>query len=97
MNERVTLGTLEEWTVRNTSKELHPFHIHVNDFQVISVNGRPYDAHGWQDTVPLPIGGEVVMRMQFNDFTGKYVFHCHILAHEDNGMMAVVDVAPRAK
>jgi FtsP/CotA-like multicopper oxidase with cupredoxin domain len=97
VNERVTLGTLEEWTVRNTAKELHPFHIHVNDFQVISVNGRPYDAHGWQDTVALPIGGEVVMRMQFNDFTGKYVFHCHILAHEDNGMMAVVDVVPGAK
>ncbi|MDQ3874704.1 MAG: multicopper oxidase domain-containing protein [Actinomycetota bacterium] len=35
--------------------------------------------------------------MQFNDFTGKYVFHCHILAHEDNGMMAVVNVEPRAK
>jgi FtsP/CotA-like multicopper oxidase with cupredoxin domain len=97
VDEAVTLGTLEEWTVRNTSKELHPFHIHVNDFQVISVNGRPYDAHGWQDTVPLPVGGEVVIRMQFNDFTGKYVFHCHILAHEDNGMMAVVDVAPGSK
>ncbi|MDQ3875713.1 MAG: multicopper oxidase family protein, partial [Actinomycetota bacterium] len=94
VDEPVTLGTLEEWTVRNTSKEIHPFHIHVNDFQVMSINGRPYDAHGWQDTVPLPVGGEVVMRMQFNDFTGKYVFHCHILAHEDNGMMAVVNVEP---
>ena len=41
----------------------------------------------------LPVGGSVVMRMRFRDYTGQYVFHCHILAHEDNGMMAVVNVS----
>ncbi|MEX1007656.1 MAG: multicopper oxidase family protein [Acidimicrobiia bacterium] len=89
----VTLGTTEQWTVTNSSQEQHPFHIHVNDIQVVSVNGEPYDAKSWQDTVVLPVGGSVVMRMRFRDYTGQYVFHCHILAHEDNGMMAVVNVS----
>ena len=57
------LGTTEEWTVRNTSAEQHPFHIHQDDFQVMSVNGEPYTAHSEQDTVVVPIGGEVVIRM----------------------------------
>jgi FtsP/CotA-like multicopper oxidase with cupredoxin domain len=89
----VTLGTTEEWTVSNVSQEQHPFHIHVNDIQVMSVNGQPYDARSWQDTVILPVGGTVVMRMRFRTFTGMYVFHCHILNHEDNGMMGVVNVS----
>jgi FtsP/CotA-like multicopper oxidase with cupredoxin domain len=88
------LGTAEEWTLRNASDEQHPFHIHVNDFQVISINGKPYDAHGLQDTVPLLPHQDVVIRTRFTDFTGKFVFHCHILNHEDNGMMAVVEVVP---
>ena len=84
------LGTTEEWTVRNTSAEQHPFHIHQDDFQVISVNGQPYGARSEQDTVVVPIGGQVVIRMRFTDFPGRWVFHCHILAHEDAGMMAIV-------
>jgi suppressor of ftsI len=92
VDERVMLGATEEWTILNTSNELHPFHIHVNDFQVMSINGRPYHAVSLQDTVPLPIHGRVVIRLRFTGFTGKFVFHCHILAHEDRGMMAVVQV-----
>lgn len=92
VDQRVELGTTEEWVIRNVSQEQHPFHIHVNDFQVISVNGKPYDAHGLQDTVILPAQGKVVIRMSFQDFIGKFVYHCHILAHEDNGMMGVVEV-----
>ncbi len=87
-----TLGTVEEWTLRNATTEQHPFHIHVNDFLVLSVNGKPYGAHGLQDTVILPPGQDVKVLIPFEDFTGKFVFHCHILAHEDHGMMAVVDV-----
>lgn len=86
------LGTVEEWTLRNSTTEQHPFHIHVNDFRVLSIGGEPYEAHGLQDTVILPPGKDVVVRIPFDDFTGKFVFHCHILNHEDNGMMAVVDV-----
>ena len=93
VNTTVKLGTTEEWTLVNDTDEQHPFHIHVNDFQVMSVNGEHYVAHGWQDTVVLDAnGGEVVIRMSFRDFLGKYVYHCHILAHEDAGMMAVLEV-----
>ncbi|GAA1663664.1 hypothetical protein GCM10009733_071680 [Nonomuraea maheshkhaliensis] len=89
---RAKLNTTEEWTVRNVSEEQHTFHIHVNDFQLMSVKGRPYPFRSWQDTVQLPARGEVVIRMRFLDYLGKYPFHCHILNHEDRGMMANVEV-----
>jgi suppressor of ftsI len=92
IDELVQLGTVEEWTIRNVTAEQHPFHIHVDDFQVVSVNGQPYNAANLQDIVILPAGGEVVIRIPFMDYPGKFVFHCHILFHEDHGMMALVDV-----
>lgn len=95
-------GTVEEWVFRNASLELHPIHLHVNDAQVMSVNGVPQQAHSWVDTIPIPyatpdaagalVPGEVVMRFKFRHFVGPYVFHCHILAHEDNGMMSIINV-----
>jgi FtsP/CotA-like multicopper oxidase with cupredoxin domain len=87
----VKLGTTEEWTIRNESGEWHPFHIHVNDFQLMSVNGTavPLQRH---DTIPLPPRGEIVIRSRFLDYTGRFVYHCHILVHEDAGMMAVIEV-----
>jgi FtsP/CotA-like multicopper oxidase with cupredoxin domain len=92
------LGTVEEWTLINESPEDHPFHIHVNDFQVMSVNGRRFEATGLQDVVVIPKnGGRVVIRNPFDDFTGHYVFHCHILGHEDAGMMQTVDVVRRGQ
>ena len=93
VNVRPKLGTVEQWTLVNNSSEDHPFHIHVNDFQVMSVNGEPYDAHGLQDVVVIPKhGGKVVIRNPFEDYTGEFVFHCHILGHEDAGMMQTVKV-----
>src|SRR5918994_749953 len=92
IDAQVKLGTVEEWTIRNVTAEQHPFHLHVDDFQVVSVNGQPYNAANLQDIVVLPAGGEVVIRIPFMDYPGKFVFHCHILFHEDHGMMAVVDV-----
>lgn len=91
------LGTTEEWTIKNVTKEEHPFHIHVNDFQVMSINGKKVDAKSLRDTQPLPIGGEIVIRMRFTQFLGRYVFHCHILAHEDGGMMAIIDITEDGK
>jgi suppressor of ftsI len=92
----VKLGDVEEWKIVNLdpadSGNIHPFHIHVNDFQVISVNGEPYNARGLQDTVILPTAGEVVVRIPFNDFVGKTVFHCHLMFHGDYGMMGVVQI-----
>jgi FtsP/CotA-like multicopper oxidase with cupredoxin domain len=87
----VKLGTTEEWTIRNTSPEWHPFHIHINDYQVLTINGEPQPAH-YEDTTLLPPNGEIVMRTRFADYPGKFVYHCHILAHEDAGMMSVIEV-----
>lgn len=92
VDQTVKLGDLEEWVIKNIDDDDHTFHIHINDFQVLSVNGQPYEAHGLQDTVILPGNGEVVIRMQFEDFVGKFVYHCHILPHEDTGMMGIVEV-----
>jgi FtsP/CotA-like multicopper oxidase with cupredoxin domain len=92
VDEVVKLNTNEEWVIRNTSQEQHPFHIHTNDFQVMSIDNKPYPARSLQDTVPLPVGGVVRIRMRFRDFVGAYVYHCHILGHEDAGMMGIVDV-----
>ena len=90
------LGTVEEWKLVNLDKissgNIHPFHIHVNDFQVMSVNGKPYDAHGYQDTVIIPTEGEVVIRIPFDDFVGKAVYHCHLMFHGDFGMMGIFEV-----
>ncbi|WP_326801125.1 multicopper oxidase family protein [Streptomyces sp. NBC_01788] len=93
-----TLGTVEEWTVRNDSDEDHSFHLHTNHFQLMSTNGKAHDpTHGVYDTVNVPKRGAIVVRIHFRDFTGRTVYHCHILNHEDMGMMAVLDiVAPGA-
>ncbi|MEY9872560.1 FtsP/CotA-like multicopper oxidase with cupredoxin domain [Streptacidiphilus sp. MAP12-33] len=91
------LGTVEEWTIINTAGEIHPFHLHTSDFQVMSINGVPQPYTNRQDIIPVPYEqngkpGEVVIRIAFTDFTGRYMFHCHIAAHEDNGMMSYIDV-----
>ena len=87
-----TKDTAERWVIKNISGEQHPFHIHINDFQVIKVNGERVPLRGGQDVIELREHGSVVMLTEFRRFTGKYVFHCHIVAHEDNGMMATVKV-----
>jgi hypothetical protein len=92
VDQLITLGTTEEWHLINKSFEMHPFHIHINPFQVISINGKPVDMHGYVDTMGIPAHGEVVMRTRYLDFDGKFVLHCHILFHEDHGMMQVVEI-----
>ena len=86
------LGSTEEWVLRNVSREQHAFHLHVNAFQVMSINGKPYRARSLQDTVVLPVEGVVRIRVHFHDFLGATVYHCHITAHEDAGMMGIVDI-----
>ncbi|MFL6399868.1 MAG: multicopper oxidase family protein [Nitrososphaeraceae archaeon] len=96
VDEKVKLGTVEEWKLINLDKvesgNYHPFHIHTNHFQVISVNGKPYDARGLQDTVIIPTNSEVVIRNPFNDYVGKTVYHCHFMFHGDYGMMGTVEM-----
>jgi len=91
---RVPLGNTEEWTIRNSADELHIFHIHQVHFQVMSENGRPLPFDGMVDTVTVPIHGEVKIRIAFTDpkIVGRFMFHCHILEHEDKGMMGQIEV-----
>lgn len=92
---RVRLGAIEEWTIRNTSDELHTFHIHQGPFQLTEINGIPQPADDHRDIVDVPIRGEVKVIIPFTNplIVGRFVYHCHILAHEDKGMMATIEVA----
>lgn len=90
----VKLGSIEEWTIRNLTQELHTFHIHQLDFQVIEVNGVKQPFVGRQDNVNIPVLGRVKVLIPFTNpvIVGKFVFHCHVAFHEDHGMMAVIKV-----
>lgn len=101
--ETVQLGATEEWTLYNDNPNAggaaHPFHIHVNPFQVVAIKTGPGKPEIqlptpwiWWDTVAIPPGGYIRMRSRFVDFSGAYVLHCHILGHEDRGMMEMVNV-----
>lgn len=89
--QTVALNAVEEWTINSLNGYPHPFHIHVNDSYVVKVNGEAVTPF-WADTLPIPPRGSITFRMRFADFSGKYVWHCHALDHEDLGMMQLVDV-----
>jgi suppressor of ftsI len=86
------LGDVEEWTITNSTDEWHTFHIHINDFQVTKVDGAPVDGVYNADNIEIRPGSTVTMRTRPTRYTGKFVFHCHVLGHEDLGMMATVVV-----
>lgn len=90
----VDLDTVEEWELVNTGTMEHPFHVHVNKFQVVSRDGVPEPNLAWRDTVLVRVGETVRIRMAFKDFAGKTVYHCHILDHEDLGMMGQLEILP---
>jgi FtsP/CotA-like multicopper oxidase with cupredoxin domain len=95
IDQKVLAGTVEEWTLINEDVFQHPFHIHVNPFQVIDINGQPTYDDSWWDVIALPSKGRLTVRMYFRpDVDGKTVYHCHILPHEDNGMMANLYIFP---
>jgi FtsP/CotA-like multicopper oxidase with cupredoxin domain len=105
----VQVGQVEEWLLVNTSPVDHTFHIHQTDFAVTSVNSIPIDYRNpfvengpyhytsLRDTVNIPPGGNVVIRFRVSPELGKYVFHCHILPHEDGGMMMTVLALPNQR
>jgi FtsP/CotA-like multicopper oxidase with cupredoxin domain len=111
---QVTLGTTEEWVIRNDpsidqngSPEDHPFHLHVNHMVPIgtgtwdpatgqATSFEAIDAPGKVDTISVKPAEYVVVRVKFEDFTGLTVYHCHILEHEDKGMMGQINVNPAA-
>ena len=90
VDQNVKVGTIEEWTIRSDSPMDHPFHLHVWPMQLIADSGEPVETSTWLDVVNVPARGEVAVRIAFDDFGGRTVYHCHILDHEDRGMMGVV-------
>ena len=109
-------GEAREYILINANHNVHPFHIHVNRFQVkemgseLSTTKYPalaavldfdYDTpHGdtmvsaWRDTVIVPPNGRARIWVQYKNYTGKTLFHCHFLAHEDTGMMSTLFIGP---
>ena len=101
----VHTGTVEEWKVVNVTQEVHDFHIHQIHFLVQSINGIKLEHPHWADSVIVPhrsttgpgeqhsVPGSLVLLMDFRDpiIRGEFLFHCHILDHEDQGMMAKIE------
>ncbi|MET1156568.1 multicopper oxidase domain-containing protein [Arthrobacter sp.] len=91
IDETVSVGSVEEWTFSNGSPMDHPMHLHVWPMQVIQEGGRKLPDPKWQDVVNIPAHGEVKVLVYFDTFPGRTVLHCHILDHEDLGMMGVIE------
>ncbi|MFZ0479173.1 MAG: multicopper oxidase domain-containing protein [Terriglobales bacterium] len=96
------VGAVEDWTIENHSSEEHAFHMHQIHFLVMAINGKPLQTPVMQDTVLIPYWDgkspypSVKVRMDFRDpeIAGTFVYHCHVLDHEDGGMMAEIQVNP---
>ena len=92
IDEDVKLNETELWIIRNIGGMMqpggHPFHVHGTQFQIVSRNGKvpPAEELGFKDTVYVDVGEEVIIRIRFTH-PGLFMYHCHILEHEDNGMM----------
>jgi len=86
------VGTYQHWRIVNETAELHPFHIHQVHFLAYAQNGVPLPDPAWLDTVNVPYAGSVDVILDFTDpvIKGMSVFHCHLLNHEDKGMMAKI-------
>jgi FtsP/CotA-like multicopper oxidase with cupredoxin domain len=87
-------GTVEDWTILNHTDEVHDFHIHQVHFAAERIDGRPVAEPHWQDTIVVPPRGSAQLLMDFRDpvVRGTFLYHCHILDHEDQGMMAKIRV-----
>jgi suppressor of ftsI len=99
IDQTVTLGDTEEWTVVNTDQQYHSFHIHQTAFIVTEVNGVKRDEDSQRDTAAIPPAtdagpGVIKVVIPFTDpeIVGRFVYHCHAVDHEDKGMMGVVQV-----
>jgi FtsP/CotA-like multicopper oxidase with cupredoxin domain len=122
VDQCMPLNGLQDWVLENYTALAHPFHIHINPFQVIRIATptardtynvyAPPNNFVWQDVIAIPPAvitknaagqilnvtpGRITIRQTYLDFTGTYVLHCHILAHEDRGMMQLVRVVPADK
>jgi FtsP/CotA-like multicopper oxidase with cupredoxin domain len=96
VDQTVALGTVEEWTIANPTPMDHPFHLHVWPMQIVTDAGRPVSDVRRQDVVNVAARSDVTVRIAFEHFGGRTVYHCHILDHEDNGMMGVIEARSAA-
>jgi FtsP/CotA-like multicopper oxidase with cupredoxin domain len=105
-NITVQQGDVEDWIIENRTAELHAFHIHQLHFALIAWNGLAVNEPFLRDTVNVPYFSDrmlqypsVRVRMDFRDpdSVGTFVYHCHLLEHEDNGMMGIIRVVPRTQ
>lgn len=96
-------GDIEDWIIENRSTELHDFHIHQLHFQLLEWNGVPVDEPYLRDTINVPywdghspVYPSVKLRLDFRgpNTVGTFVYHCHLLEHEDGGMMGTIRVDP---
>ncbi len=100
IDEVVPLDATEVWVLRNRDPQPHNFHVHTVQFQVLDLDGDPPPAQfaGWKDTVYLPPGSQVRIIARFTDYADPqwpFMYHCHLLWHEDSGLMGqFVVVAP---
>jgi FtsP/CotA-like multicopper oxidase with cupredoxin domain len=102
----VRQGDVEDWIIENRSRELHAFHIHQVHFQVIDWLGFAVNEPFLRDTVNIPFYSDTMqhypsvrLRVDFRDphTVGTFVYHCHLLDHEDGGMMGLIRVEPRQR
>jgi len=89
---RAKLGATEIWQVENVVGMDHPFHLHGFQFQVLDRDGVPEPFRSWKDTVNVPRHSVVHLIVRYTDYAGKWMFHCHIMDHEDQGMMGILEV-----
>jgi len=85
-------GEIEVWEIENPTGMDHPFHLHTYSFQVLSRAGAPEAFPAWKDVVNVRAGEVVRIAVPLRHFRGKTVYHCHIVEHEDRGMMGVLEV-----
>ena len=85
-------GEVEQWEVMSDEAIDHPFHLHGFSFQVLSRDGIVEPVRAWKDTVNIKGKQTLRLAVRFDDFVGKWLYHCHILEHVDNGMMAALHV-----
>jgi len=92
VDQTVNTGTVEEWTITNPTPMDHPFHLHVWPMQLIEAGGQTVTDPTRRDVINVAAGSRVRVLVDFARHPGRSVYHCHILDHEDAGMMANVEV-----
>jgi FtsP/CotA-like multicopper oxidase with cupredoxin domain len=86
------VGATEIWEIENIVGMDHPFHLHGFQFQVLDRDGVPEPYRAWKDMLNIPKHSTARIIVRYDDYPGKWMFHCHILYHEDHGMMGVLEV-----